>query len=244
MPSYIYLVKMADSVYKVGRTDQEFGPNLRRLQSYPKDSTVVYTRTCEHDVVIAEGHIVQAFREAFGKHPRGNEYFVGSEPEMVRLINSKIDGFHDVDVRWLAFSPVVGENDEETLRRLVDQPLDSLGRPMTMASLVFHAMNMYFMHDMITRKNVGIVKVSKSEGRLIVEIFEVFREYRGRRYGIEIAKKLTELAHRYYPECIRGLCVRGSGGGFWDEALGNSVARLDRRDAGQAPPDLPKSLSP
>ncbi len=219
MPGYIYLIMMADGVYKVGRTEQEFGPNLRRLKSYPKDATIVYTRTCEHDVVLVERYIVQAFRVTFGKHPRGNEYFVGPESDMIRIINLKIDKFHDVDARWLVFRPLVDEKDEAILRRLVDQPLDSLGRPMTMASLVFHARNMYFIHDMTSRMNVGIVRVSKSNDKLVVEIFEVFREYRGRRYGIEMAKHLRGLVTNYYPECTKGLLVRESMNGFWEKAL-------------------------
>ncbi len=217
MPGYIYLIRMADGVYKVGRTTQEYGPNLGRLQSYPKDSTVVYIRTCEHDIVVVERYIIRAFRTTFGKHPRGNEYFVGSEPEMIRIINTKIDKFHDVDAKHLSFMPIIDEKDEDTLRRLVDQPLDSLGRPMTMASLVFHARNMYFMRDMITRKNVGIVRVNKSDGRLVVELFEVFREYRGRRYGIEMTKHLYKLLNDYYPECTKGLLVSESNNGFWEK---------------------------
>jgi hypothetical protein len=33
MPGYIYLIMMADGVYKVGRTQQDYGLRLSRLDS-------------------------------------------------------------------------------------------------------------------------------------------------------------------------------------------------------------------
>jgi hypothetical protein len=90
MPGYIYLIQMADGVYKVGRTQQEYGTHLKRLKSYPADSSIVYTRKVQGDVVCIEHRIIETFRKKFGKHPRGNEYFIGRESEMIDIIHAEI----------------------------------------------------------------------------------------------------------------------------------------------------------
>jgi hypothetical protein len=91
--AYIYLIMMADGVYKVGRTEQDFGLDLKRFKSYPRDSTVVFVRMCsEFDVIRYEAQILKKFREEFGKHPRGAEYFIkGPEGPMIRMINEIMD---------------------------------------------------------------------------------------------------------------------------------------------------------
>ena len=88
MVAYIYLVQMADGVHKAGRTEQDFGLDLKRFKSYPRDATVLFIRTCsELDVQRYETKILKNFRTKFGKHPRGSEYFQGDERYMIRTIN-------------------------------------------------------------------------------------------------------------------------------------------------------------
>ena len=93
MTAYIYLVRMADGVYKVGRTEQDFGLDLKRFKSYPRDATVIFVRSCsELDVNRYETQVLKKFRTEFGKHPRGAEYFIGGkEGHMIRTINEILD---------------------------------------------------------------------------------------------------------------------------------------------------------
>jgi len=91
MPGYIYLLMMADGVYKVGRTEQEYGTHLKRLKSYPADSQIVYVRKVQYDLLSLENHIIDIFKNEFGKHPRGNEYFVGDENRMIEIINGIVN---------------------------------------------------------------------------------------------------------------------------------------------------------
>ena len=81
---------MADGVYKVGRTQQDYGNHLKRLKSYPADSQIVYVRRTNGDAVQLERDILTKFNEEFGDwHPRGREYFVGNDTRMMQII----DGF-------------------------------------------------------------------------------------------------------------------------------------------------------
>lgn len=91
--AYIYLIRMADGVYKVGRTEQDFGLDLKRFKSYPRDSTIVFIRICsELDVIRYETQILKRFRETLGCHSRGKEYFAkGPEGPMIRTINEIMD---------------------------------------------------------------------------------------------------------------------------------------------------------
>ena len=93
MPGYIYLIMMADGVYKVGRTQQDSGLDLKRFKAYPRDSTVVFVRSCsEYDVIRYETQVLKRFREEFGKHGRGAEYFAkGPEGPMIRAMNEIMD---------------------------------------------------------------------------------------------------------------------------------------------------------
>jgi hypothetical protein len=45
MPGYIYLIMMADGVYKVGRTHQDYGNHLKRLKSYPPSGLMLCLQT-------------------------------------------------------------------------------------------------------------------------------------------------------------------------------------------------------
>ena len=90
MPGYIYLIRMADGVYKVGRTRQQTGLKLSRLDSYPRDSTIIYIRKTDDEIQV-EKYIVSTFLKKFGKHPRGSEYFIGDETTMTRIIDEYID---------------------------------------------------------------------------------------------------------------------------------------------------------
>lgn len=83
---YIYLLRMADGVYKVGRTAQGFGMNIQRFKSYPADSIVCLVLRYTGNVVVLEAMILAKFRERFNKHERGLEYFTGSEDEMISTI--------------------------------------------------------------------------------------------------------------------------------------------------------------
>jgi|LakMenEpi03Aug12_release.lakeMendotaPanAssembly.Ray.scaffolds.fasta_scaffold23575_3 hypothetical protein len=89
--AYIYLIMMADGVYKIGRTEQEYGTQLKRLKSYPADSVIVYVRKVQNDLLSLENHIIDIFRNEFGKHPRGNEYFIGDENRMIEIINGSVN---------------------------------------------------------------------------------------------------------------------------------------------------------
>jgi len=85
MPGYIYLIMMADGVYKVGRTQQDYGNHLKRLKSYPGDSVIVMILKVHNDVVV-EKEVLRRCRLAFGIHPRGLEYFRGPEEEFMKII--------------------------------------------------------------------------------------------------------------------------------------------------------------
>ena len=97
MPGYIYLIMMADGVYKVGRTAQTIGPTIKRLGAYPGDSRTVYVRWCEGDVADTEKRILGACRTVFGSHLRGYEYFVGDESRFIRIINEHLDEAPDAE---------------------------------------------------------------------------------------------------------------------------------------------------
>lgn len=90
MPGYIYLIMMADGVYKVGRTQQDYGNTLKRLKSYPPDSVIVYVRKIQGYINHVESLILELFRNEFGKHVRGNEYFIGDENRMIEIINQVV----------------------------------------------------------------------------------------------------------------------------------------------------------
>ena len=85
MPGYIYLIMMADGVYKVGRTQQDYGNSLKRLKAYPGDSIISMVLKV-HDDVVVEKEVLRRCRLAFGVHPRGLEYFKGPEDEFMKII--------------------------------------------------------------------------------------------------------------------------------------------------------------
>jgi hypothetical protein len=85
MPGYIYLIMMADGVYKVGRTQQDYGTHIKRLKDYPGDSVIAMILKI-HDDVVVEKEVLRRCRLAFGVHPRGLEYFKGPEDEFMKII--------------------------------------------------------------------------------------------------------------------------------------------------------------
>lgn len=85
MPGYIYLIMMADGVFKVGRTQQEYGNSLKRLKAYPGDSVITMVMKVRDEVVV-EKEVLRRCRLAFGVHPRGLEYFRGPEDEFMKII--------------------------------------------------------------------------------------------------------------------------------------------------------------
>jgi len=87
MPGYIYLIMMADGVYKVGRTQQDYGLGLKRLRMYPADSQIILIQKTVEDV---EREIIDIFKNEFGKHPRGTEYFQGDENRMIEIIHRAV----------------------------------------------------------------------------------------------------------------------------------------------------------
>ena len=76
---------MADGVYKVGRTQQDYGNSLKRLKAYPGDSIIAMVLKV-HDDVVVEKEVLRRCRLAFGVHPRGLEYFRGPEEEFMKII--------------------------------------------------------------------------------------------------------------------------------------------------------------
>lgn len=94
MPGYIYLIMMADGVYKVGRTQQDYG---LRLDSYPRDSMIVYIRMFEHDIHLLETNLIRVFKKEFGDHPRGREYFIGDQAIMNSCIENHTDDYRHIE---------------------------------------------------------------------------------------------------------------------------------------------------
>jgi hypothetical protein len=87
---YIYLLRMADGVYKVGRTSQETGPRIKRMLGYPGDCRIAIIRWTD-DNENCERKIISEFKNSFGGHIRGREYFLGNEQNMINIINRNID---------------------------------------------------------------------------------------------------------------------------------------------------------
>lgn len=106
---YIYLLEMADGVYKVGRTSQEIGPRIKRMSGYPGDSRLVMIRWSDQTET-HERKIVICFNSLFGRHLRGLEYFVGDEAKMINIINSTIDGVNPTPV--IVPTPIREETEE------------------------------------------------------------------------------------------------------------------------------------
>ena len=95
MTGYIYLIMMADGVYKIGRTQQDYGLRLSRLDSYPRDSMIIYIRMFEHDIHLLEANLIRVFKKEFGSHQRGREYFTGDQSKMISIMNSCIENHTD-----------------------------------------------------------------------------------------------------------------------------------------------------
>uniref|UniRef100_UPI003523DFF8 GIY-YIG nuclease family protein n=1 Tax=Salmonella enterica TaxID=28901 RepID=UPI003523DFF8 len=88
MGGHIYLIMMADKVYKIGMTQQTYGLKLDRFKSYPADATLIFVRRYGGKLAELEKMILVEFRKRFVQHTRGYEYFTGNEDEMVNVINN------------------------------------------------------------------------------------------------------------------------------------------------------------
>ena len=97
MPGYIYLIMMADGVFKVGRTNQACGMNIQRFKAYPADSTVCLVRKYNGKLPELERLILIEFGKQFKKHPRGYEYFTGREDDMINVIHESFLHTRDID---------------------------------------------------------------------------------------------------------------------------------------------------
>lgn len=112
---YIYALKAADGVIKVGRTSQEYGPSLRRLRAYPGDSVLLYVRVSECEDLM-ESKILKRLRELYGPHPRGAEYFSAPEDEVIAVIEQVFEVWRDV--KDLLKEVVYGDVDPSFVREV------------------------------------------------------------------------------------------------------------------------------
>jgi len=112
---YIYALKAADGVIKVGRTGQEYGPTIRRLRAYPGDSVLLYVRVspCED---LTESKILKRLRELYGPHARGLEWFQAPEDEVISVIESVFETWRDV--KDLLKEVVLGDVDPSFVREV------------------------------------------------------------------------------------------------------------------------------
>ena len=112
---YIYALKAADGIIKVGRTAQEYGPSIRRLRAYPGDSILLYVRVspCED---LMESKILKRLRDLYGPHPRGAEYFSAPEDEVIAVIESVFETWRDV--KDLLKDVVYGDVDPSFVREV------------------------------------------------------------------------------------------------------------------------------
>ena len=115
---YIYCLKAADGVIKVGRTSQEYGPSLRRLRAYPGDSVLLYTRISECEDLM-ESKILKRLREMYGAHPRGAEWFEADSDEVIGVIENVFDLWNDVreHLKEVLYVPVNPEFAREVFRK-------------------------------------------------------------------------------------------------------------------------------
>jgi hypothetical protein len=97
MPGYIYMIMMADNVFKIGMTKQQYGLKLERFKSYPVDANLIFVRRYGGKLPELEKMILVEFRKRFIQHTRGSEYFTGNEDEMVNVINNTFMYIRDRD---------------------------------------------------------------------------------------------------------------------------------------------------
>ena len=97
-PDRIYLIKLRehvnsnDNIYKIGKTKQ---PSLKRYNSYPKGSILLYHIIC-NDCNSCEKEIIKLFKNKYKAEINiGSEYFSGNYIDMIKDINSII--FKDLD---------------------------------------------------------------------------------------------------------------------------------------------------
>jgi hypothetical protein len=97
---YIYALKAADGVIKVGRTGQEYGLYVR-------------VSPCED---LMESKILKRLRELYGPHARGLEWFQAPEDEVISVIESVFETWRDV--KDLLKEVVLGDVDPSFVREV------------------------------------------------------------------------------------------------------------------------------
>ena len=112
---YIYALKAADGIIKVGRTSQDYGPSIRRLRAYPGDSVLLYVRVSECEDLM-ESKILKRLRELYPRHSRGLEYVDAPEDEVIAIIESVFDVWRDV--KDLLKDVVYGDVDPSFVREV------------------------------------------------------------------------------------------------------------------------------
>jgi len=93
MREYIYLVqerefiKANEEIYKIGKSKQE---NLKRFNSYPKGSELLFQCVC-NDCNKIETILIKLFKEKYKLQKNiGNEYFKGNYIDMIKDIYDTI----------------------------------------------------------------------------------------------------------------------------------------------------------
>ena len=82
--AYIYLVKLENGVYKIGRTEQEAGNSIKRLKSYPY-CTIVFVINVQVDrATYIESELIALFNTHF-ECVQGKEYFRGDGNEIKKI---------------------------------------------------------------------------------------------------------------------------------------------------------------
>jgi len=86
---FIYLlrtrecIKTGENVYKIGKSKKEFG---ERFSQYPKQSQM-HLHLWVEDIDLFEMQMIDIYNKVFKKRGEfGNEYFEGSQKEMINLI--------------------------------------------------------------------------------------------------------------------------------------------------------------
>jgi hypothetical protein len=93
MREYIYLIqerefiKTNEEIYKIGKSKQE---NLKRFNSYPKGSELLFQCIC-NDCNKIENELIKLFKEKYKLQKNiGNEYFKGNYIDMIKDIYDTI----------------------------------------------------------------------------------------------------------------------------------------------------------
>ena len=118
---YIYLlkerefIKTNEDIYKIGKTKQE---NLKRFNSYPKGSILIFQIVCSNCSDI-ENKLIKLFRAKYIKRKDiGNEYFEGDYitmiDDIIKTVNSDLrqnNIFKNKNIYKSIFNKISDEND-------------------------------------------------------------------------------------------------------------------------------------